>query len=170
MKSSASLDGLLDAKAYEANVAACQVTRPHFPALTMTTLHDLENHQDFHARHIGPNDAEIDEMLRAIGASSLDAMVDAIVPESIKLRAPLALPAAINEEEALARIGAIAAKQPASSATSSGRATTARHTQGHPAQHPREPGLVHRLHAVPGRDLAGPDGSADQLPDDGRPT
>ena len=74
----------------------------------MTTLHELENHQDFHARHIGPNDAEIDEMLRAIGASSLDAMVDAIVPESIKLKAPLALPAAINEEEALARIGAIA--------------------------------------------------------------
>ena len=73
----------------------------------MTTLHDLENHQDFHARHIGPNDAEIDEMLRAIGASSLDAMVDAIVPESIKLKAPLALPAAINEEEAWARIGAI---------------------------------------------------------------
>jgi glycine dehydrogenase len=35
-------------------------------------------------------------------------MVDAIVPESIKLSAPLALPAAINEEEALARIGAIA--------------------------------------------------------------
>ena len=39
------------------------------------------------------------------------------------------------------------------------------HAERHPAQHPREPGLVHRLHAVPGRDLAGPHGGADQLPD-----
>jgi glycine dehydrogenase len=74
----------------------------------MTTLHSLENHQDFHSRHIGPNDAEIDEMLKVVGSASLDALVDAIVPASIKLTAPLALPGAINEEEALAKIRVIA--------------------------------------------------------------
>ncbi len=76
----------------------------------MSTLSELEAHNDFHARHIGPNDAEIAEMLAAIGAESLDALVDAIVPSSIKLDTPLALPAAINEEEALAKIRAIAGK------------------------------------------------------------
>ncbi len=47
---------------------------------------------------------------RSSARSSLDALVDAIVPSTIKLDAPLALPAAINEEEALAKIRAIAGK------------------------------------------------------------
>jgi glycine dehydrogenase len=72
-------------------------------------LHDLEHHHEFHARHIGPNDAEISEMLAAVGAASLDGLVDAIVPSSIKLTAPLALPGAVTEEEALAKIRTIAA-------------------------------------------------------------
>jgi len=74
----------------------------------MSTLQTLEHHDAFHARHIGPNDAEIAEMLRAVGAASLDALVDAIVPASIKLKAPLALPAAITEQEALAKIRGLA--------------------------------------------------------------
>jgi glycine dehydrogenase len=76
----------------------------------MTTLNQLENHSEFHARHIGPSDPEVAEMLKVVGASSLDALVDAIVPASIKLGAPLALPDAVTEEEALARIRGIAEK------------------------------------------------------------
>ena len=41
------------------------------------------------------------------------------------------------------------------------------HAGRDPAQHPREPGLVHRLHALPAGDLAGPPRGAAQLPDDG---
>ncbi len=78
--------------------------------MVMSTLSELEAHNDFHSRHIGPNDAEIAEMLAVVGVSSLDALVDAIVPATIKLDGPLALPSAINEEEALAKIRAIAAK------------------------------------------------------------
>ncbi len=74
----------------------------------MTTLAQLENHGEFHARHIGPNEDEIAEMLKVVGAPSLDGLVDAIVPKSIKLTAPLALPGAISEEEALAKIRGIA--------------------------------------------------------------
>ena len=74
----------------------------------MTTLNQLENHSEFHARHIGPNDAEVAEMLQVVGAPSLDALVDAIVPGSIKLAAPLALADAVTEEEALARLRTIA--------------------------------------------------------------
>ncbi len=75
----------------------------------MTKLHALENHDEFHARHIGPSAAEIDEMLVAVGAQSLDGLVDAIVPATIKLTAPLDLPAEVTEEEALAKIRALAA-------------------------------------------------------------
>jgi glycine dehydrogenase len=72
------------------------------------SLRDLEHHSAFVERHIGPNDAEIAQMLRTIGHDSLDAMTDSIVPAGIKSPAPLALPAAITEVEALARIRGIA--------------------------------------------------------------
>ncbi|MDO1530474.1 aminomethyl-transferring glycine dehydrogenase [Fulvimonas sp. R45] len=74
------------------------------------SLRELEYHDAFIARHIGPNDAEIAEMLHAIGHDSLEAMTDAIVPGKIKSPAPLALPAAIGEVEALAKIRTVAAK------------------------------------------------------------
>ncbi len=72
------------------------------------SLRDLENHAAFIERHIGPNDAEIASMLKLLGHASLDAMTDAIVPGKIKSPTPLALPAAITEVEALARIRTIA--------------------------------------------------------------
>ena len=72
------------------------------------TLRDLEQHDAFLERHIGPNDAEIAHMLRTIGHDSLDALTDAIVPGSIKSKSALALPAPITEVEALAKIRAIA--------------------------------------------------------------
>ncbi|MCY7312730.1 MAG: aminomethyl-transferring glycine dehydrogenase, partial [Pseudoxanthomonas sp.] len=78
----------------------------HSPA----SLRELEHHSAFVERHIGPNDAEIAHMLQVIGHESLDAMTDAIVPGKIKSSTPLALPDAITEVEALAKIRAIADK------------------------------------------------------------
>ncbi|MEA0737994.1 aminomethyl-transferring glycine dehydrogenase [Xanthomonas campestris pv. campestris] len=77
---------------------------------TPSSLRDLEHHSAFVERHIGPNDAEIAQMLGVVGHDSLDAMTDAIVPSNIKSPAALALPDAITEEEALAKIRAIASK------------------------------------------------------------
>ncbi|MET3651152.1 aminomethyl-transferring glycine dehydrogenase [Dyella japonica] len=74
------------------------------------SLRDLEHHDAFIERHIGPNDAEIATMLGVVGYDSLEAMTDAIVPGKIKSPAPLALPAPITEVEALAKIRAIADK------------------------------------------------------------
>ena len=74
------------------------------------SLRELEHHHAFLERHIGPNDAEIEQMLHVIGHSSLEAMTDAIVPGKIKSPAPLALPQAITEVEALAKIRTIADK------------------------------------------------------------
>ena len=72
------------------------------------SLRDLEHHSAFVERHIGPNDEEIARMLRVVGHDSLDAMTDAIVPGKIKSANALALPEAITEEEALAKIRVIA--------------------------------------------------------------
>ena len=87
-------------------------TRLRVPAMStsLPSLRDLEQHDAFIARHIGPNDAEIAPMLKTVGHASLEAFTDAIVPASIKSSAPLALPSAISEVEALAKIRAIADK------------------------------------------------------------
>ncbi|MBL8298731.1 MAG: aminomethyl-transferring glycine dehydrogenase [Rhodanobacteraceae bacterium] len=73
-----------------------------------TSLRQLEHHDAFVERHIGPNEAEIARMLGVVGYASLDALTDAIVPASIKSALPLALPAATSEVEAIAKIRAIA--------------------------------------------------------------
>ncbi|KQY51828.1 glycine dehydrogenase [Lysobacter sp. Root494] len=78
--------------------------------MTQSSLRDLEHHDAFLERHIGPNDAEIAHMLRAVGHDSLDALTNAIVPASIKSAAPLALPDPVTEVEAIAKIRAIASK------------------------------------------------------------
>ena len=74
------------------------------------SLRELEHHSAFVERHIGPNDAEIAQMLDVVGHATLDAMTDAIVPAKIKSPAPLALPESMTEVQALAKIRAIADK------------------------------------------------------------
>ncbi|WP_140723060.1 aminomethyl-transferring glycine dehydrogenase [Pseudomonas sp. Hp2] len=76
--------------------------------MSKPSLRDLEHHDAFVSRHIGPNDTEIAQMLRVVGHDSLDTLTDAIVPGRIKSPAPLALPESMTEEEALAKIRAIA--------------------------------------------------------------
>ena len=60
----------------------------------------------FSRRHIGPSVQETAEMLSAIGAESLDALIDSVVPEGIRAREALALPAALSEEQALQKLKA----------------------------------------------------------------
>ncbi len=64
----------------------------------------------FQSRHIGPNASERDAMLRAIGVSSLDALIDQTVPPDIRLRAPLDLPDGEAEHLYLRRLKTIAAQ------------------------------------------------------------
>ena len=49
-------------------------------------------------------------MLQAVGAASLEALADEIVPADIRLDAPLALPPAESEHAYLMRLGGIAAR------------------------------------------------------------
>ena len=62
--------------------------------------------RSFVPRHIGPSDAETQAMLDAIGVKSLDDLIDQTVPESIRLRRPLNIPAGLSEHEALSRLRA----------------------------------------------------------------
>jgi len=59
-------------------------------------------------RHLGPDDAEVGEMLAAVGLSSLDELVEEAVPPAIRLQRSLALPEPMTEPEALAELRRIA--------------------------------------------------------------
>jgi glycine dehydrogenase len=63
----------------------------------------------FQRRHIGPDEAALGDMLRAIGVSSLDALIDQTIPPGIRARAPLDLPKGESEHEYLRRLREIAA-------------------------------------------------------------
>ncbi len=78
--------------------------------MSKPSLRDLEHHDAFVDRHIGPNDTEIAQMLRAIGHDSLDALTDAIVPGTIAPTGTLQLDDSLTEVEALARIRDIAGR------------------------------------------------------------
>ncbi len=68
---------------------------------------------EFAARHIGPNGAEVQEMVSLLGKRSLAELISAVVPASVRSAKPLQLsrfPQALTEHEALLRIQAIAAQ------------------------------------------------------------
>ena len=71
---------------------------------------DLPHPDRFVARHLGPCEDELAEMLAALGVASLDELVDQTVPEAIRMRRPLDLPPAATEQEMLAELQSIAAK------------------------------------------------------------
>ncbi|MDB4905606.1 MAG: Glycine dehydrogenase [Gemmatimonadetes bacterium] len=64
----------------------------------------------FVPRHIGPNSADIAAMLALLGYDTLDALIDATVPENIRLRRPLAIPTGLSEFEALRALRATASR------------------------------------------------------------
>jgi glycine dehydrogenase len=63
---------------------------------------DLSFTDTFAQRHIGPTDADVDAMLDTLGVESLDALVDATIPNSIRTDEPLDLPPARTEQQVLA--------------------------------------------------------------------
>ncbi len=71
-------------------------------------LTDLEDHAAFIRRHIGPDDAQVRQMLSELGIDSLDALIESTVPHSIKIDEPLALPTAQSEAATLNRLRKIA--------------------------------------------------------------
>ncbi|MCF0207504.1 MAG: aminomethyl-transferring glycine dehydrogenase [Bacteroidales bacterium] len=66
--------------------------------------------EDFYTRHIGPRESEYAEMLKKIGAKSLDQFIDQVVPKQIRLKENLKLDAQLTEDEFLVKLKAMASK------------------------------------------------------------
>ncbi len=61
----------------------------------------------FAHRHIGPTDADVQEMLATLGLKSLDALIDGVVPEDIRMRQPLTFGTCRGEFDVLAELRAM---------------------------------------------------------------
>ncbi len=72
--------------------------------------HSLARTDLFVNRHIGPSEADIQEMLETVGYDSLDALISTAVPEAIRLDRPLELPAPVSEYEALGELRDLVSK------------------------------------------------------------
>ena len=76
--------------------------------MTKQTLTQLEQHDLFLRRHIGPDSSQQQEMLNYVGAESLDDLTAQIVPESIRLSQELSIGDSCGEAEGLAYIRGLA--------------------------------------------------------------
>src|SRR5262252_3624433 len=66
--------------------------------------------ETFQSRHIGPDAEETAAMLKAVGAASLDALIDEAIPSRIRLKKPLNLPAGRSEHHFLSELQALASR------------------------------------------------------------
>src|SRR5690242_12727294 len=71
---------------------------------------DIFAADSFESRHLGPDPADAAAMLKAVGAPSLDALIDEAIPSRIRLERPLDLPPGISESRFHDELRGIAAK------------------------------------------------------------
>ncbi|MES2710773.1 MAG: glycine dehydrogenase (aminomethyl-transferring), partial [Pseudomonadota bacterium] len=70
----------------------------------------LEDRQEFSRRHIGPSEAEIEAMLKVVGATSLSDLAARTVPAAIMGMDLAVLPPPLTEAEAIAELRGLAAQ------------------------------------------------------------
>ncbi|MFL5467733.1 MAG: aminomethyl-transferring glycine dehydrogenase [Gemmatimonadaceae bacterium] len=66
--------------------------------------------ESFVPRHVGPDERDVGEMLKTLGVSSLDELIEATIPRKIRLRQGFDLPKGVTELEVLTYFRALAAK------------------------------------------------------------
>src|ERR1700743_3585445 len=71
---------------------------------------NIDYQEKFQARHIAPNEADTALMLKATGVNSLDDLIGQTVPQKIRLKTPLNLPAAKSEFDYLNTLKQTASK------------------------------------------------------------
>ena len=74
------------------------------------SLTALEQADSFVGRHIGPRDEDVAAMLETVGYASLDALMDAAVPASIRARIPEDFPESRTERDVLAALAELAGR------------------------------------------------------------
>ena len=141
------------------------------PRARPPSLTDLERGIPFADRHIGPRPAELEtdarrhrrRVARRAGRRGRCPLASAI-PSPCRRRCPRRRPRP--------RRSTSCARSPRATRVTVPMIGLGYHGTGHPARHPPqragEPGLVHRVHAVPARDQPGPAGGAADVPDRGR--
>ncbi|MFA7379358.1 MAG: aminomethyl-transferring glycine dehydrogenase [Bacteroidia bacterium] len=70
----------------------------------------VHNPDRFERRHIGPDQRQTDEMLKAIGVPSIDQLIDETIPAHIRLKKRMEIGEALTEQEVLSELKSIAAK------------------------------------------------------------
>ena len=128
------------------------------------TLSQLDNRDSFIERHIGPDAQQQQEMLKTVGADSLNALIGQIVPQDIQLATPPQVGDATTEFAALAELKAIAGRNKRFKSYIGMGLHRRAAAAGHSAQHAGKPGLVYRLYPLPAGSIPGPSGVAAQLP------
>jgi len=74
------------------------------------SLHELEAAGEFITRHVGPSRSDQAHMLERLGLSSLEQLIDLVVPSSIRWNEPLGLEGPVTEAAVLQRLGDIAGR------------------------------------------------------------
>lgn len=76
----------------------------------MKNTDNINDTDKFVNRHVGPNEDEVKEMLKVIGAGSLDEMLKQTVPDDIRLKEEPKLEPPMDEYRMIAHLGEIAKK------------------------------------------------------------
>ena len=74
---------------------------------------DLQLHDPFVRRHVGPGPHALEQMLAAVGATSLEQFIGTVVPSSIRSARPLQLGPVRTEQELLEEAGSLAGRNAA---------------------------------------------------------
>ena len=72
------------------------------------TLKELQPGANLIPRHIGPRDEDLPEMLKVVGAESLDDLIDKVIPRHIRTEAPFCISEGLSERNVLSELMAIA--------------------------------------------------------------
>ncbi|UVH59887.1 aminomethyl-transferring glycine dehydrogenase [Variovorax paradoxus] len=80
------------------------------PTPALPSLQELENAEEFLARHIGIDAADEARMLPVIGSETRAELIDGIVPAAIRRAKPMRLPSPATEADALAELKVMASK------------------------------------------------------------
>ncbi|MDB6123053.1 MAG: glycine dehydrogenase [Pedosphaera sp.] len=80
------------------------------PGSSRADTHASLQLDSFARRHIGPSSDESRQMLKTLGFSDLDALINTVVPKQIHLTRPLHIPAGRSEYQVLTELEAIAAQ------------------------------------------------------------
>ena len=106
VSSSAPLQIQIHSRTVKARQHKGPVYRPQYQ--TLPPVGDLmDRHREYAGRHIGPDAAERQDMLEAIGASSMEELIRETIPQSIHRPSPLNLPQALTEEQLQASLKTI---------------------------------------------------------------